>query len=240
MVTMSAPAQIDDPINARILEVSEDRIPGFHPDPIGFLAQQTELAPELIIERLKTMLEAGTIRRIRQTLMATNLAQGSLVAWQVPQERLNDAFDFLFNEDPFSGHVVIRSTDAETIGSTFRLWTTLKVPQGYSILKHSEYLQQQIGATQFRLMPAKRLFVLGVGHLRRRNISVGSMADVPAEVHDTKIVTLSDLEWKVLVALKREFKPAEIGCNLWEARANEAEVPLDEFAESRKRSMPVA
>ena len=27
------------------------------------------------------MLRAGTIRRVRQTLLATNLAQGALVAW---------------------------------------------------------------------------------------------------------------------------------------------------------------
>ena len=40
------------------------------------------------------------------------------------------------SDDPFSGHVVIRSTDAATPGSNYRLWTTVKVPQGYSIEKH--------------------------------------------------------------------------------------------------------
>ena len=37
-----------------------------------------------MLERLRAMLQAGVIRRIRQTLMATNLAPGALVAWQVP------------------------------------------------------------------------------------------------------------------------------------------------------------
>jgi len=63
--------------------------------------------------------------------MATNLAPGALVAWQVPVEKLDAAFDFMFQQDPFSGHVVIRSTDAATPGSNYRLWTTLKVPQGF-------------------------------------------------------------------------------------------------------------
>ena len=51
--------------------------------------------------------------------MATNLAQGSLVAWCVPEDRLHEAFDYMFQKDPFSGHVVIRSTD--TPGRRFAL-----------------------------------------------------------------------------------------------------------------------
>ena len=104
------------------------------------------------------MLRAGTIRRVRQTLLATNLAQGALVAWEVPQEKLDAAFDYMFQQDPFSGHVVTRSTDTATPGSTYKLWTTLKVPQGYSMTKHCEFLRDgKPGAKHFRLMPAKRL-----------------------------------------------------------------------------------
>ena len=120
--------EITDPVNARILEFSEDRIAGFHEDPFAEIARLSGLPIEIVLERVRAMLEAGVVRRIRQTLMATNLAPGALVAWQVPTERLDAAFDFLAAEDPFSGHVVIRSTDAETPGSVYRLWTTLKVP----------------------------------------------------------------------------------------------------------------
>jgi hypothetical protein len=67
-------------------------------------------------------------------------------------------FEFLWKHDPFSGHVVIRSTDAETPGSAYRLWTTLKVPQGFSLIGHCELLLRRIGADAFRAMPAKRLF----------------------------------------------------------------------------------
>jgi hypothetical protein len=78
-------------------------------------------------------------------------------------------------------------------------------------------------------MPAKRLFALGVGHIRRRGMEPGSRADVPADVLDTNIVELSDAEWNVLVALKREFEPAELVRELWVARAAEADVSLEEF-----------
>ena len=33
--------------------------------------------------RIRAMLEAGTVRRVRQTLLATNVAQGALVAWKI-------------------------------------------------------------------------------------------------------------------------------------------------------------
>jgi hypothetical protein len=78
-------------------------------------------------------------------------------------------------------------------------------------------------------MPAKRLFALGVGHVRRRGMEPGSKSDELAEVLDTNIVELSDLEWRVLVELKREFAPAEIREDLWQPRADAAGVSLDEF-----------
>src|SRR5438552_16641046 len=151
----TVPIEIGDRINARILAVSEDRIQGFQRHPLGEIARQASVELPVVIERIQAMLRSGTIRRVRQTLLATNLAQGALVAWQVPPEKLDAAFDYLFKEDPFSGHVVIRTTDAATPGSTYRLWTTLKVPQGYAIEKHAEFLRRKIGAEHFRLMPAK-------------------------------------------------------------------------------------
>src|SRR5262249_52259117 len=174
MAVASVPTEISDPINARILAVSEDRISGFLIDPFAEIARLTDLDVTVVHERLRAMLAAGTIRRIRQTLMATNLAPGALVAWKIPNDKLDAGFEFLFKRDPFSGHVVIRSTDAETTGSAYRLWTTLKVPQGFSMAKHCDFLMREIGAEGYRSMPAKRLFALGVGHVRRKGIEPGS------------------------------------------------------------------
>ena len=227
--TAAVPTWIDDPTNAAILAVSEDRLQGFQLDPFGAVAERSGIAVETVLERVLAMLQAGVIRRVRQTLMATNLAKGALVAWQIPADKLTAAFEDLFKNDPFSGHVVIRTTDSATPGSQYRLWTTLKVPQGYSIEQHAEYLRQRIGADAFRLMPAKRLFALGVGHVRRRGMEPGSRAEVLAEVIDTNIVELDELEWRVLTALKREFEPAEIVRDVWRGRAAEAGVSLEEF-----------
>ena len=229
MALLATPVNVEDPINAEILKVSEDRIAGFLRDPLGEIAHRSGVAFELTQARIRAMLENGTIRRVRQTLLATNLAHGALVAWQIPAERLDAAFEYMSKIDPFSGHVVIRTTDAATPGSNYRLWTTLKVPQGYSIEKHATFLRDRVGAEAFRLMPAERLFALGVGHIRRRGMEPGSRAEVLADVLDTEIVQLSALDWQVLVALKREFESHELVRDLWVARATEAGVPLETF-----------
>jgi hypothetical protein len=227
------PVSPADPINAKILAVSEDKIHGFCSDPIAEIANRSGVDVSVVAERIVAMLRAGTIRRVRQTLMSTNLARGALVAWQVPEDKLSAAFDYMFQQDPFSGHVVIRSTDAQTAGSKYRLWTTLKVPQGFSMQKHCEFLAQQTGAEKFKLLPAKALFALGVGHVRRRGMEPGSKSDELAEVTNTEIVELSDLEWRVLVALKREFSADEIeaagAAHFWSTRAVEADVDLETF-----------
>ena len=229
---MTVPVEFTDPINARILAVSEDRIQGFQRDPLGQIARLSGVPLETVIERIRAMLVAGNVRRVRQTLLATNLAHGALVAWQVPDGKLNAAFDWMFQQDPFSGHVVTRSTDTVSAGSAYKLWTTVKVPQGFSLRKHCEALASRTGAEKFILLPAKKIFALGVGHVRRRGMEPGSRADVPADVTDVTTTTLTELEWSILCALKREFEPEELAPNLWEARAREAGVPLQTFFES--------
>jgi hypothetical protein len=215
--------------NARILAVSEDRIQGFVRDPFDEIARQSGVEVRTVMERIRAMLRAGTIRRVRQTLMATNLAEGALVAWQFPPEKLDSAFDFMFRDDPFSGHVVIRSADPATPGAQYRLWTTVKVPQGYSVEKHCALLARRAGADHFRVMPANRIFALGVGHVRRKGMEPGSRSDALAEVKDSAKVELSELEWRVMTALKRELEPEEVAPDLWERRAREAGVPLETF-----------
>jgi hypothetical protein len=230
----TVPAAISDPVNAAILSISEDRLSGFTLDPFGEIAERTGIPVERVIERVVAMLRAGTIRRVRQTLLSTSLARGALCAWEIAPERLDAAFEYMFEKDPFSGHVVIRTTDAVSAGSTYRLWTTLKVPQAFSLSKHAELLRREVGAERFRLMPAKMLFTLGVGHVRRRGLEPGARAEQPAQPMDTSIVELSDLEWRVLTALKREFVPEEIARDLWRARAREAGVDYDEFVETAR------
>src|SRR5438128_2863606 len=223
------PVEHNDPINAKILAISEDKIEGFVREPFQEIAERSGVDAGVVMARIAAMLRAGTIRRVRQTLLATNLADGALVAWKVPEEKIDAAFDFMFQRDPFSGHVVLRSTDTLTAGSDYKLWTTVKVPHGFSLEEHCGLLGGKAGAERFRIMPAKGIFTLGVGHVRRKTIEPGSRAESPAKMIEVRAVELSEREWKVLLALKREFAPEELRPTPWASRATEAGVSLEEF-----------
>src|SRR6266498_1600140 len=204
------PVEHNDPINAKILAISEDKIDGFVREPFEEIARRSGVDADFVMARIAAMLRAGTIRRVRQTLLATNLADGALVAWKVPEEKIDAAFDFMFQRDPFSGHVVLRSTDTLTAGSDYKLWTTVKVPHGFSLEEHCRLLAGKVDAERFRIMPAKGIFTLGVGHVRRKTIEPGSKADQPAKMIPVQRVELSEHQWDVLLALKREFTPEEV------------------------------
>ncbi len=223
------PVEHTDPINAKILAISEDKIEGFVREPFEVIAQRSGVETDVVMSRIAAMLKAGTIRRVRQTLLATNLADGALVAWKVGPEKIDAAFDWMFQNDPFSGHVVLRSTDTVTAGSDYKLWTTVKVPRGFSLDQHCRLLAQKVRADHFRIMPAKGIFTLGVGHVRRKTIEPGSKAAEPARMVPVQVADLNDREWDVLLALKREFTVDEIAPGPWNKRAAEAGVSLDEF-----------
>src|SRR5438552_16465788 len=77
-------------------------------------------------------------------------------------------------------------------------------------------------------MPAKGIFTLGVGHVRRKTIEPGEKADEPAKMIRGEVVDLDEHQWNVLLALKGEFKPEEIRPNPWASRSSEAGVSLYE------------
>lgn len=228
---LTAPQLTDptEPLNQKILEISEDQLSGFQEQPFHLIAQQAKLPLDLVLQRIRLMLNAGTIRRVRQTLLATKLAEGALVAWDLPDSRLVSAFRFLADQDPFSGHVVIRSTNSQLSGARYKLWTTLKVPQGQSLKKHASTLQQIIGAHSFQLMPANGVFSLGVGHMRRRKLPPGAKAPQPAQMSTTQNVVLSDAEWNTLLLLKDELSPQEIHPDPWEDRIKRSGLSRKQF-----------
>ncbi len=227
VATFTTPVSTRDAVNRQILEVSEDRVSGFVRDPILTVAQRSGVGAAIVTERIRAMLDAGVIRRVRQTLLATNLAQGALVAWKISEERTDNAFRFISGRDPFSGHVVIRNS--ETGPTEWRLWTTVKVPGAYSIETHCEFLRKSIGAEKYRIMPTLRAFVLGVGHMRRKGMRPGDMSAGPAQAMTPAVVDLTESEWDVLTVLKRDFAPDEIGPGMWERRARNARIDQERF-----------
>ncbi len=227
---MQIPTSPNDPVNTQILAVAEDRVEGFHRLPFHAIAERCGLDAETVMQRLRAMLEAGVVRRVRQTLLATKLADGALVAWKLPEEKLQAAYEWLKVNDPFTGHVVLRNADLSLPGADYRLWTTLKVPIGSNTLEgHCDLLGRHIGAERYVLLPAKGVFTLGVGHIRRRGLKPGDRKPEPAPMQTTAKVSLSPLEWRVLLTLKEQLAPEEIVSDPWTARAASIGLSCDEY-----------
>ena len=158
------------------------------------------------------MLRAGTIRRVRQTLMATNLAQGALVAWAGAGGEAARRVRYMFEQDPFSGHVVIRSTDAAIDRQRI---PPLDHAQGAAGItrwqKHCELLAE----TDRRDRSTASCPPSGCSRWASATSAGAGWSRAARATNwprciDTEIVELTDLEWRVLMALKREFEPDEI------------------------------
>src|SRR5438067_13857777 len=115
------PVEHNNPINAKILAISEDKIEGFVREPFQEIARRSGVDVDVVMARIAAMRRAGTIQRVRQTLLATNRAGGALVALRFPENKIDAAFDCMFPLYPFSGHVVLRSTDTSRAVSDYKL-----------------------------------------------------------------------------------------------------------------------
>ena len=228
---MTFPASAADPVNRRILCVAEDAVQGFHRYPFRAISAQCYITEDEVIARLLAMRAAGVVNRTRQTVLSTSLANGALIAWQVPEEKLESAYAWLCANDPFTGHVVIReSNDPTAPGAGYRLWTTLKVPTGYgSVEEHNNLLQRHIGATDWVALPVVGMFALGVGHTRRAGLKPGDKLPTAPAMQCPAQPRLSEKEWAVLLSLKESLQPAEFVSCPWEARAAALGMSCDEY-----------
>lgn len=215
------PAGSDDALNRRILAVAEDAVSGFHREPFAAVAERCGVAEPVVRERLLAMLRAGTVRRVRQTLLSTDLAEGALVAWKMPENKLDAAFDWLLHHDPFTGHIVLRrSEDADAPGADYRLWTTVKVPRGYgSVEKHLALLAARIGAAAAVPLPVVGMFTLSVGHIRRAHLRPGDRTESAPAMQRPQRPVLTEEEWRVLLSLKESLREDEFVPCPWERRA---------------------
>ncbi len=219
--TPELPTTVDDAANRRILAVAEDTVAGFHRHPFAAIAAACNLPEDSVRQRLLAMLQAGTIRRVRQTLLSTSLAEGALIAWQVLEEKLETAYAWMRDHDPFTGHVVLRESENPTSpGASYKLWTTLKVPTGCgSVAEHCRLLCRLTGALDYVPLPVVGMFALGVGHVRRSQLRVGDKMPEPPAMQRLARPQLSAEEWRVLLSLKESLEPHEFVHETWAARA---------------------
>ena len=221
---------IADSLNRRILAVAEDQLHGFHEQPFAAIAERCGLSPDETLERLRAMLCCGSILRMRQILPSTALTQGCLIGWKLPEEGLDAAFDWLRENDPATGHIVIRrADDALAPGADYRLWTTLKLPLEADMDAHCRRLAAHIGALDHARMPVVGMFSLSVGHVRRAGLPVGALQAEPPRMQRPPKPDLSAREISVLRAFRDPLRPDELQPFPWRGRAQAIGLPEEEF-----------
>ena len=222
---------IDDELNRSILAVAEDRLSGFYERPFGAIAEACGAHEQTVMQRLRDMLQSGVVRCLRQTLPSTALTRGCLVAWKLPEHKLQAAYDWLRQSDPFTGHVVIRRADDATApGADYRLWTTLKVPASNGDLeRHCRAVAAHTGAQEWACMPVVGMFSLSVGHVRRAALEPGALQAQEPTMQKPPHPVLSPQEHAVLLSFRKPLSAEEIAPCPWEARARAMGLEPEEY-----------
>ena len=82
-------------------------------------------------------------------------------------------------------------------------------------------------------MPAKGIFALGSAMCDAKRLVLAIRRLNLPRMQVVETITLTNREWRVLTALKREFAPEEIQEPAWNARAAESGMSLENSSRSR-------
>ncbi|MBI4311885.1 MAG: Lrp/AsnC family transcriptional regulator [Chloroflexi bacterium] len=124
-------------------------------EPYAAIGARLGVPESVVIERIRLLRRQNYIREISAIFDTRRLGyQSSLVAMRVPQETLYQAAARI-NELPGVSHNYSRE-------GYFNLWFTVAVSPDCSLEKVVSHLSQEAGAESTRLLPALRVFKIGV------------------------------------------------------------------------------
>jgi len=125
------------------------------PRPFQVLGQKCGLSEDEVLARASRFKDEGTVRELSAIFDTRALGYKScLAACKVPPERMDEAAAVL-NLHPGVTHNYARN-------SPFNLWFTLGVPPGSDLAAHAQALHKLSGAESIRLLPALRVFKIGM------------------------------------------------------------------------------
>jgi DNA-binding Lrp family transcriptional regulator len=148
-------AGLDD-TDRRLLETIQQAVP-LTPRPFEQVARRLGLAEADVLARLRRVRDEGLVSRISAIFDTRGLGyESALVAATVPPERV-DAAAAIINEHPGVSHNYLRT-------AAYNLWFTLAVPPDsrLGLERTAARLAELSGAMSYRLLPAVRVFKIGV------------------------------------------------------------------------------
>lgn len=125
------------------------------PRPYASIAERLGIGEEEVLERCRRLKEADVIRQISAIFDSRRLGYSStLVAMDIPEEIIEESAAII-SEHPGVSHNYRRD-------HPFNLWFTLTLPPGANVADEAEALGAKGSARRVRVMPALRLFKIGV------------------------------------------------------------------------------
>jgi DNA-binding Lrp family transcriptional regulator len=143
-----------DAIDRRLLNLIQKDFP-LAVRPFAAIGEQLGVSEEDALARARRLKEDGIIRQISAIFDSRRLGYSStLVAMDIPEERVNESANRI-SEHPTVSHNYKRD-------HSFNLWFTLTLPPGTDLEAEVAQLSDVAGARRTRILPALRVFKIGV------------------------------------------------------------------------------
>ncbi len=143
-----------DALDRRLLTLAQKEFP-LAARPYEIFGEGLGISEEEVLHRIERLKNGHILRQIGAIFDTRRLGyQSSLVAVQVPKERL-DAAAAVINEHPGVSHNYGRN-------HPYNLWYTIALPPEVSLEQTVNRLRELCGEAVTRLMPTLRLFKIGV------------------------------------------------------------------------------
>ena len=144
-----------DLIDRKLLNLIQSKFPMVD-RPYLELAEELEIGEAEVISRLDELKRQNVVRQVSAIFDTRRLGyKTTLVAFAYEPDQLNEGALFI-NRHPGVSHNYARE------GSYYNLWFTLAVPPDGDLQKTVEWMAEETGALNFRVMPTLRFFKIGV------------------------------------------------------------------------------
>jgi len=145
-------------IDKKILQRLQTNLPLTH-RPLLDLARELELDEDLIIERVKSMVESKYVRRIAPIINTQAVGNSAtLAAMQVPEDRIDDVAEVINGYSGVSHNYLRKGRNKEL---PLNIWFTMSAPSREKLEENIKEIENRTGF-DVRMLPTTKKFKIGV------------------------------------------------------------------------------
>jgi len=143
-----------DAVDRRLLDLLQSEFP-LVAQPFAVLAQRLGISEEELLDRARALRESGVLRHLSAIFDVYRVGyRSTLVAFSVPEERLNQAAAAV-SAHPGVSHNYGREHE-------YNLWFVLAVPRSGDLEGEVTLLAEKTGAVRYHILPALELYKIDV------------------------------------------------------------------------------